>query len=300
LNYTTRRVSAVREALRQTLGRPIAFVLVVGSTAGLLATLALGALALWRAQPLEAPPWMRPEALVLAAGAAGEVDLAATQAALRKVATVASADYVGRDAALAELAQRKGLSTLGLADLRPNPLPDAFQIRFVAGAPAEAVEAAVVELRKIRNVDSVEYQAELYRRFSLLSQLAGRLALLLAASLTAFLVIGVALAATYWVRIDREEVRVLHLLGAEPAVLRRPYVYAGAMSLLAAAALAWWLVVTASAWLEPAIAEMAQQYALHWTPNPLPPWAGALACLGSALVGAVLASAGARRATRFR
>ncbi|SPE23578.1 putative Cell division protein FtsX [Burkholderiales bacterium] len=299
MNYTTSRISALREALRKTLGQPVAFVLVVGSTAGVLATLALGSLALWRAQPIEAPQWMRPQALVLAAGAAGEVDLAATQAALRKVATVASADFVGRDAALAELAQRKTLSALGLADLRPNPLPDAFLVGFAAGAAPAAVEVAVAELRKVKNVDSVEYQPDLYRRMSLLSQLTERLALLLGASLVACLVIGVALAAAYWVRVDRDEARVLHLLGAEPAVMRRPYVYAGALSLLTAAALAWWVVAAASAWLEPAIAELARQYSLHWAPDPLPPWAGALCCLGSALVGAALASAAARLAARF-
>jgi len=84
------------------------------------------------------------------------------------------------------------------------------------------------------------------------------------------------------------------LLGADPSVMRRPYVYAGAMSLLLAALLAWWMVLAASAWLDPLIGTLAQQYALHWAPAPLPSWSGALFCLGGALLGAVLASLAAR------
>ena len=298
MTYTTSRASAFSEALRRTFGRPVEFGLVVGASATLLAALALVTLTLWRALPLEQPPWMRPQALVFAAGAQGEIDLAALQSALRHVAMVASADFLARDAALSELAQRKSLSAIGLTDLRPNPLPDAFLVRFVAGAQPEAVETAVAEMRKIKNVESVEYQAELYRRMALLSQLLARICLLLAAPLGASLIIGVSLAAILWVRIDQDEVRVLHLLGADPPVMRRPYVYAGAMSLLLAAALAWWMVTAAGGWLEPLINSAAQQYALRWTPAALPIWAGALFCLGASLFGALLGSLAARAAIR--
>ncbi|HXY22128.1 MAG TPA: permease-like cell division protein FtsX [Burkholderiaceae bacterium] len=298
MSYTTRRLSAMGEAVRRTVGRPIEFGLVVVSSSIMLASLALVALTLWRALPLEQPPWMRPQALVLAAGAQGEIDLAAVQSTLRRVALVASADFLARDAALAELAQRKSLSAIGLTDLRPNPLPDAFLIRFVAGATPEAVEAAVAEMRKVKNVESVEYQPELYRRIWLLSQLAGRFGLLLAAALAAALIVGVSLAASLWVPVDRDEVQVLNLLGADPPVMRRPYVYAGAMSLLVAAALAWWMVSAACAWLDPLISSAAQEYALRWAPQSPPVWVGALFCLGAALLGAVLGSLAARFAIR--
>jgi cell division transport system permease protein len=298
VSYTTSRVSAMGEALRRTFGRPIEFGLVVASSATVLASAALIALTLWRALPLEQPQWLRPQALVLAVGAQGEIDLAAVQTALRRVAMVASADFLARDAALAELAQRKSLSAIGLTDLRPNPLPDAFLVRFVAGAAPEAVEAAVAEMRKVKNVESVEYQPELYRRFALLSQLATRVCLLLAAPLAAALIIGLSLAASLWVRVDQDEVQVLNLLGAEPSIMRRPYVYAGAMSLFLAAALAWWVVEATSAWLEPLISSAAQQFALHWAPAALPIWAGVLFCLAAALLGAALSALAARVATR--
>jgi len=298
VNYTASRALALGEALRRTLGRPVEFVLVAGSTAVLLGVGALAALALWRAGPLDVPSAARPQALILAGGAQGEIDLGALQAALRRVATVASSEFVGRDAALSQLAQRKNLSSLGLAELRPNPLPDAFVVGFTAGAAPEAIEAAVAELRKVKNVESVEYQPELYRRIWLLGQLGSRLGVLLAAALAAALVIGVALTATLWGRVDPEEIRLLDLLGAEPAIVRRPYVYAGAISLLLAAALGWLLVVAASSWLEPWVSAAALQFALPLAPALPLLWAGVAFCLGAALVGALVASAAARMAIR--
>ncbi len=292
------RGAALLEALRHTLGRPLDFALMAGATAVVLAALLLGALAAWRLLPLEVPPWMRAQALVLAGGAEGETDLAATRAALRQVAAVASAEFIGRDAALAELAQRPGLANLGLRELRPNPLPDAFVVVFAPGAAPEVVEAAVVELGKARGVESVHYQADAYRRAVALARLAGRLLALLGAALGGAALLGLALAATLRVRLDPAEIRLLQVLGADPAALRRPYVYAGALTLLAAAGLALWITRAAGEPLDALMGELARQYGFHWSAQVLPPWAGAAFCLAFALLGALLASAAARVAVR--
>ena len=168
MNYNTGRLSGVREALRKTLGRPLTLFLILGSSAIVLATVLLGALAYWRFAPMEPPTWARPQALVLVGGAEGEVDLAATGQALRQIAQVASAEFVGRDAALADLAQRRNLAALGLKELRPNPLPDAFVVRFVPGATPDAVEAAVVQMRTVKDIGGVEYQAAPFRKLGAL------------------------------------------------------------------------------------------------------------------------------------
>jgi cell division transport system permease protein len=298
MSATGSRWGALKAALRATLGRPLAFALVVGSMGMVLATLALLALTLWRAWPLEAPRWMRAEALVLVAGGEGEVDLAAVGSALRQVPRVLSAEFVGRDAALAGLAQRKGLAAAGLADLRPNPLPDAFLVRFGPDESPEAVEAAVAQLAKVRNVDSVEYQPETYRRAAALAQLGARVARVLTALLAALLILGVAVTVGFATRLDRAEARVLTLLGADPAAICRPYVYAGGIGVLAAAALAGWITRLAAAWLEPAWADLAQKYSLHWAPDPLPAWAGAALCAGAALLGTLVSAVAARIALR--
>ncbi len=294
MSYTTSRLSAMRQALVLTLGRPLRFVLLAGPTAMVLGALMLASVSLWRLQPLEVPQWLRPQALVLVAGAEGEIDLGSMQTALRQSPLVAAAEFLGRDAALAELARRKALSAIGLNELHPNPLPDAFVIRFEAGSAPDAVEAAVAALRKLKSVDGVEYQGAAYRKLFVLSQLAGRLAALIGASLLACMFIGVALAATFWTRVDQGEIRVLHMLGADASAMRRPYVYAGALSLVIAMALGWWMAATALAWLEPLIGEMARQYSIHWAPNPVPGWLGAAICAGAAIPGAALGSVVAR------
>lgn len=297
-DYLGSRTAALREALRRTLGRPLRFLLVTGSSGIVLSTAGLLGLALWRVLPFEAPQWTYPQALVLIAGAEGEIDLSATRSALRQVGLVGSVDFLGRDTALAELAQRKGLSAIGLNELRPNPLPDAFIVRFAAGAAPDAIESAVAQLRKVKNVDSVEYHPDAYRKLFLLAQVARRLLLLLAAFLSATLAVAVALAASFWVRVDRDELRVLRLLGADPPAIRRPYVYAGAVHLAAAAGLAWGLLAWTAAWLEQLGADLAQQYSLHWASNPLLPWMGVLSCVVAALLGGALASAAVRVAMR--
>jgi cell division protein FtsX len=282
-----------RAALSRTLGRPIAFALVTGSIAFVFAALALAALAAWRIAPFEAPAWTRAEALVLVAGAEGELDLAALRGALRGAVQppdiLATVDFVGRDAALRELAQRKNLAAIGLSELRPNPLPDAFRVRFVAGAAPDLVETAVGALRKVKGVDSIEFQPELGRRAAALAQLAGRLGAALAALLGASLLLAVLLAATFWSHADPQELRVLYLLGAEPAAVVRPAAYAAGISLGCAALLAWWFVADAGNWLEPGFAALARQYQMHWSEESVPPWVAPLACALAALFGALLA-----------
>jgi cell division protein FtsX len=304
MNPYNSRLWALRSALQRTLGRPVAFGFVVAATGFVFALAALAALTAWRAAPLEMPGWMQAEALVLVAGAEGDVDLAALRSALRaslqQSALAASIDFVARDVSLRELAQRKNLASVGLADLRPNPLPDSFHLHYAAGSAPEQVEASVAALRKLKNVESVEYQPELYRRSAALGQLGGRLALLAAGFLGAAVLIAVALAATFWLRADGEELRVLHLLGADPAAVIRPIAYAAGLSLLAAALLAWWIAVQAAAWLEPAFADLVQPYGLHWAPNPLPAWAAASLCVGAALMGSWLAALRLRISMRRR
>jgi cell division transport system permease protein len=292
------RAAALRSALARTVGQPLRFFPLVAAAAVVMAALLLGGLAAWRLQPLEAPAWAHPQALVLAAGAEGQVDLAALGLALRKVAAVSAADFIGRDAALADLAQRPGLSSLGLRELRPNPLPDAFVVHFAAAAGPQAVESAVAELRKIRDVDSVQFQPDAYRRTWALARLARRLLIFAAVALAAAVVIGLGVAGALRVHPDPEEIRILDMLGADPAAMRRPYVYSGTLCLLLAAALAVWITAASAAGLDPPIADLAQQYGVHWSAEPIPYWYALVFCGAAAALGALLASLAIRLSIR--
>jgi len=295
---TGSRAGALRVALSNTAGRPLPFFPLVLATAVIVAAILTGAIFLWRLQPLEAPPWVRPQALVMAAGAEGETDLAALGLALRKVGNVLAADFVGRDAALANLSQRPGLASLGLRELRPNPLPDSFVVTFAPEAGPDGVEAAVAELAKVKSVESVRYQPEAYRRTWALAQLARRLVLLAGGALIATGIVGIIAAAGFGAKPDPEELRLLDALGADPAAVRRPYVYGGAFSVLCVAALAWWMTSMASTWLDPLFADLAGQYTLHWSADVLPEWYGPAFCLLAAVFGGLIASVATRLAVR--
>ena len=108
----------------------------------------------------------------------------------------------------------------------------------------------------------------------------------------------VTLAAAFWCRVDADEVRVLHLLGADPAAIRRPYVYAGAISLALSALIAWVALDWVQTALEPFLAALAQQYALALPPRAVPPWAGAAFVALAGCTGAALASIATHLALR--
>ena len=296
------RLAALRAALGLAWRRPLLFLLVTLVSALVLAAAGLAAAAAWRLSPFAAPSWMQAQALVVAAGGEGEVDLGTLRTALRAAVQppelVLSIDFVGRDAALRELAQRKDLAGIDLAALRPNPLPDSFQVHFAPGATPEQVEAAAAALRRVRNVDTVVYQPEPLRRAWQLARLGRQLVVLVACVLAASVFAVAMLAVTAWARVDPQEMRVLHLLGADPGAGLRPAAYATGLSLLASALLAWWASVMAGAWLDPSLADLAQRYSIGWRQEPVPPWLPALACAGAALLGAFAAALALRLSAR--
>ena len=58
------------------------------------------------------------------------------------------------------------------------------------------------------------------------------------------------------------------------------------------------LTAIAASGLDPLVADLARQYAVHWTADPLPPWAGPAFCAAAAALGGVAASVAARLAMR--
>lgn len=298
MNYCHTRLEAIGEAARSLLRHPLATVLVLGASGGVLCLLVLAVAFAGRFTALQAPAWARAEALVLVAGAEGQTDLSAVRAALRKIEPVESVEFVGRDIALGRLAQRKALAPIGLGELRPNPLPDAFVVRLAAGVDPDAAEAAVAQLRRVKDVDDVAYEPEAYRKARALVRLAGRVLLVLAGALAAAVILGARIAAAAWLSVDREQARVLSMLGADAAAVRRPYVYAGALRLLLAAAIAWWLAQAVVSWVAPDLDAVARAYGVALDPAAWPGWAAPAFCAGGALLGAVIASVETRLALR--
>lgn len=293
--FCATRSAALRLVLMDLVRRPLRSLLVIAAVTAWLAMACVSALTLWRLWPLEAP-WMRPEALVLVAGTQGEIDLSQVQAEVRRVAPAANVEYRSRDEALARLGHRTALAALGLEELRPNPLPDSFVVRFAALTGLDVVEAEVGELRHLKSVDSVEYPADVYRRLGALAGALHVLAIALGALFLAQLAVAVALAALFRRPVERDHLRLLVMLGAPPRAIRRPFVYAAALDLGVAGGLAAALAGFTAGWLEPFASTLAQQFGFAWAAPPFPLAALYLLSPAAALAGALIASIAARRA----
>ncbi len=296
------RTAALRFALRGLLRKPLTMAVSVLCTAMVAAVAILIATAAWRAWPPERPAWAVPSALVFTARSERLADLDVLRNDLRRTGPVVTVEFVGRDAARAALVARKSLTDSGLNDLQPNPLPNAFIVRFDPAATPAVIEEAVTAMRAHKGVTAVAYEPGTARKLDALTHFATRVGTLLGLALFAALVAGFSLIADLWprvaLRLDPDELRVFQVLGMEPAALRRPYVYAGAISMALAGAIAAAIVLWAGARLAPVFAELATEYSLRWTDAPAPLPFAWLLCPAGGMLGAGVASLAIRSALR--
>ncbi len=199
---------------------------------------------------------------------------------------VANVRQVSGEQAWAEL-QRRSKETQKMPDGRGSALPDILVVEFVPGVAPQVVEAAANAASKLPKVESVQADLAWYRRLAVLwRSLASALAP--AAIVTGVLLLAVILGAVHvTARMETDELRVLDQIGAGQDFMRRPFVYAGAVTLgvAAAAALGWTALVQALA--SPRLAELGREFGLELV-LALPPWPLAVAFFSACvLLGAV-------------
>lgn len=259
MSFWSPRAYALRRSLRLLAQRPgtllLAIVLcAVALTLPLLAaTLAVGA------RPLAAGTSVAPELSVFLSPAANPHEVKGLQARIEAVPGVMQVRHVSREAALAELAERSGLSA-PLRELKTNPLPDVFVVALASAAAPATVDAAAAAIRKLPQVDSVQVDSAWYRKLVGI----GRIALLGSAIVGGMLLVLVAAVVIGAVRLlataSSEEIRVLQMVGADEGFIARPYVYVGGATLALAAALAVGAVAVVLRLLNPELAGLARLY----------------------------------------
>jgi cell division transport system permease protein len=192
-----------------------------------------------------------------------------------------------------ELAGMQGFSG-ALQTLDANPLPYVLQLQPREGAGADALAQLVTDVRDMRSVDLVQDSGSWRQRLDALLGVGNRVVLILASllALAALLVVG------NTVRVDiasrSEEIGVLLLVGASPAFVRRPYLYAGIWYGLFSGALAALLAVAMELALAEPVGRLSQTYGGKLQVDALPLWlllsvplaAAALGWLGARLVSA--------------
>ncbi|WP_323018570.1 cell division protein FtsX [Castellaniella sp.] len=267
----------------------------------MLAVPILGAAVLQSSQPLAKELAVAPElTLFLTPGTSADQQ----QALLKRLQEqagdrIADAQLLPRERAMAQLRADPAWAQ-ALDALADNPLPDALIVTLKdSDAPAQQARELADAWRQWPGVEHVQLDSEWVRRLeSLLSFIRVGLGLLAAA------VIVVVLATVFnTVRLQaltqRDEIAVARLVGATESFVRRPFLYLGALTGLAASLLALLLAWLAMAPLNTLLGRFAQSYGIDWSLH-LPAAADLLLSgLLIILLGAVAARLSVTRHTQF-
>lgn len=292
---------ALGVALRRLRQHPFSSLANIAVIALMLAVPILGASVLQSSQPLARQLAVAPElTLFLKSG----TPPAAQQALLARVREqagdrIAQARLMPRDQAMARL-RADPTWARALDALPDNPLPDALIVTLRdSDAPARQATDLAQIWRQWPEVQEIQLDSEWVRRLeSLLSFVRVGLGMLAAA------VVVVVLATVFnTVRLQaltqREEIAVARLVGATESFVRRPFLYLGALTGLAASLLALLLAWLALTPLNAILGGFARSYGVDWAirlpavPDLL------LSGLLVALLGAIAARLSVTRRTRF-
>lgn len=165
----------------------------------------------------------------LADGISGP-ERAALERELGADASVSSIEFISKEAALVRFRQTFPDLAQTLGGMKTNPLPASLDVRLRSTSAASGpIDALVTRMRTMPGVADVRYDKDwldrLLRGVRVLRLVGFALggALLLAAALTITNVVRLALNAR------RDELDIMHLVGAPPAYVRGPFVMEGAL-----------------------------------------------------------------------
>lgn len=290
---------ALRVALRRLRLHPFSTLANIIVIALMLSVPILGAAVLQSSQPLAHQLASAPEISLFLAQDTPEKTQQELTSRVGKQAGVAQARLVTRTQAMNMLRADPAWAQ-ALDALPENPLPDIIIATLQnTDAPAQTAAALADAWRDWPGVDHVQLDSAWVQRLeSLLAFVRIGLGMLAAA------VVLVVLASVFnTVRLQaltqREEIAVARLVGATEPFVRRPFLYLGALTGLAASLLALLLAWLALAPLNSILGHFAQSYGVSWAIR-LPPATSLLwACLLVMLLGAVSARLSVTRHTRF-
>jgi cell division transport system permease protein len=221
---------------------------------------------------------------------------------LKKHPLVREARFVPREQALKELKASTGLADV-VDGLPQNPLPDAFVV-LPQEAGAQALEKLRDEVRAWPKVSHVQLDTAWAQRLEAGLKVA-QVAIALLAALFAFALVAVTFnTIRLQILTRREEIEVSKLIGATDPFIRRPFLYFGTLQGVAGGVAAWLILWAGIAFLNVALADLAQLYSARFELRHLSPpdslsllaFSGALGWLGSWLsVNQHLAGIGAQQ-----
>lgn len=292
---------ALRVALLRLRQHPISSLANIVVIALMLAVPILGASVLQSTQPLARQLSVTPQLTLFLES---DTPAGQQQALLERIQSesggaVATATLLPRANAL-EVLRAEPAWSQALAALPDNPLPDAIMVTLHdSDAPARQATALAAQWSQWPGIDHVQLDSDWVRRLeSLLSFVRWGVGLLAVA-------VAIVVLATVFntVRLQaltqRAEIAVARLVGATESFVRRPFLYLGALTGLAASLLALLLARLALIPLNQILGRFAHSYGIEWS-VALPSAADlVLAGVVVVILGAVAARLSVTRRTRF-
>ena len=186
----------------------------------------------------------------------------AVEARLQARKDIARTQLLIREDTLTRMKKAEGLGD-AIAALPQNPFPDALVVTPADDSPA-AMEALAGELRKWKEVEHVQVDADWARRLSAFVRLA-KTALLLLAGLLGIGLVTITFNAIRLQLVTRHaEVEVSRLLGATDGFISRPFLWFGGLLGLAGGTVAWLIVSATVLWLRGPVSELAALYGIDF------------------------------------
>jgi len=212
---------------------------------------------------------------------------------LRARPGIARVDLISREQGLAEFREYSGLGGV-LDQLTRNPLPVVLAVYPTyrmppKPPPASRTRSLTSSLEQLAEVDFVRLDTQWNARLRAIVALLTNAALLLATvlALAVFFVVG----NTIRLEIEnrRTEIRIMDLVGATSAFIRRPYLYSGAWYGLLGGISAWLMVSTSIHLLQAPVTRLAKLYHTEFQLDGLGP-IPTLILLGASMVLGILGS----------
>lgn len=295
MSFFSPRRYAARRALRGIAAEPGGFLLALALATAALAIPLLLATLIHALAPLEARLPVQTEFTVFTLPGSGPAELEALKTAIGRMPGVAEVRHLPRDAVLADLHRRAGIAAGAPGN---NPLPDLIVASLDPTLTPAAAEQIASQVKRMARVDMVALDTGWVRKLDAVARVAAALLGLLGGAVAVLILLVLAGSTRLAARTRIDELRVLHLVGATPGFMARPYAWRGALLMGLAALLACGLVALAVLALRPAVLAAATLYALELDLAMLPwPWMAAIVAAAAAL-GWLVAGIAARLALR--
>ncbi len=205
---------------------------------------------------------------------------------------VAGLQLTSAEEALTEFQRFSGISD-ALAHLDRNPLPASLRVTLAEGLPVETLDDLAEILTGREGVDDVSIERTWMERVQAMTEAVRRLGMLLALLFSVGAVLVTATSVRLAIEARLDELRVMKLVGATQAYMRRPFLYFGLYYGLGGALVGSMLISALLLFLEPPLARLMGSYGESLSISGLTPFFFAqLLLLGAALgVGGALLAA---------